>query len=76
MGMLWSDIAVALGFVLVIEGLFYALFPGTARRVMTLGLSQPKNPGFVGGDSRWFRFDDRLVHPGLTVEDVKKRRSG
>lgn len=40
--MLWSDIAVALGFVLVIEGLFYALFPGTARRVMTLGLAQPQ----------------------------------
>ena len=32
-GLQWSDLIVALGMVLVIEGLIYALFPGGVRRL-------------------------------------------
>ena len=36
-----SDLFVALGLVLVIEGTLYALFPGTMRRMMTMALTVP-----------------------------------
>lgn len=39
---MWDEIAVALGLVLVLEGLAYALFPATLRRMVAEILSQPE----------------------------------
>ncbi len=36
-----SDLFVALGLVLVIEGTLYALFPDTMRRMMTMAMMMP-----------------------------------
>lgn len=36
-----GDFLTALGLVLVIEGVLYALFPGTMRRMMALMITQP-----------------------------------
>ncbi|HKO10188.1 MAG: DUF2065 domain-containing protein [Alphaproteobacteria bacterium] len=36
-----ADFLTALGLVLVIEGVLYALFPGTMRRMMALMITQP-----------------------------------
>ncbi len=36
-----ADFLTALGRVLVIEGVLYALFPGTMRRMMALMITQP-----------------------------------
>ncbi len=36
-----SDFLTALGLVLVIEGVLYALFPDALRRMMALALAQP-----------------------------------
>ena len=37
----WTDIALALSLVLVIEGLAYGLFPGPMRRLLTMALEMP-----------------------------------
>ena len=42
-GIAWSDIIVALGLVLVIEGTLYALFPDAMRRAMALALGNPSS---------------------------------
>lgn len=36
-----TDFVTALGLVLVIEGVLYALFPGTVRRMLALLMTQP-----------------------------------
>lgn len=36
-----TDLVTALGLMLVIEGAFYALFPGGMRRMMALAVMQP-----------------------------------
>ena len=44
-----SDLIVALGLVLVIEGTLYAAFPGGLKRIMVLAQSMPDNPLRSGG---------------------------
>lgn len=36
-----TDLIVAIGLVLVIEGILYALFPSAMQRMMAMALSQP-----------------------------------
>lgn len=36
-----SDLIVAIGLVLVIEGVLYALFPSSMQRMMVMALTQP-----------------------------------
>ena len=36
-----ADFLTAIGLVLVIEGVLYALFPGTVRRMLALLMTQP-----------------------------------
>lgn len=43
-GFQWSDLIVALGLVLVIEGLIYAVFPGGVRR---LAMELPNLPDTI-----------------------------
>lgn len=43
--MTWTDLGMAFGLVLVIEGLLYALFPGFMRRALAEVLSMP--PGQI-----------------------------
>lgn len=37
-----TEIIVAIGLVLVIEGLLYALFPASMKKMMTVALKQPE----------------------------------
>lgn len=37
-----SDLVVALGLVLVIEGMLYAIFPGALRRMMEMATQMPE----------------------------------
>jgi uncharacterized protein len=36
-----SDLIVAIGLVLVLEGLMYAVFPGSLKRMMSMALNLP-----------------------------------
>ncbi|MCC3862163.1 DUF2065 domain-containing protein [Pseudemcibacter aquimaris] len=46
-----TDIIIAIGLVLVIEGLLYALFPNNMKRMMAMALEQPaeslRNAGLI-----------------------------
>ena len=44
-----SDLIVAIGLVLVIEGLLFAAFPATARRIAESALQTPDGPLRVAG---------------------------
>lgn len=44
-----SDLLVALGLVLVIEGLIYAAFPGALKRMMAVALEMPDANLRTGG---------------------------
>jgi uncharacterized protein YjeT (DUF2065 family) len=45
----WSDLATALGLVLVIEGVLLALFPDGLRRMLTEVMTRPSQSLRVGG---------------------------
>lgn len=44
-----ADLIVAIGLVLVIEGLLYAAFPGAMKKMMKLALEMADNSMRVGG---------------------------
>ncbi len=44
-----ADLIVAIGLVFVIEGLLYAAFPATMKKMMSLALSMPDNSMRTGG---------------------------
>lgn len=44
-----SDLAVAVGLVLVLEGVFYGLFPGLARRMAAQAMETPEQVLRVAG---------------------------
>lgn len=44
-----SDFVVAIGLVLVIEGLVFAAFPGAARRLAAHALESPEGPLRIAG---------------------------
>jgi len=44
-----ADLIVAIGLVLVIEGLLYAAFPDRMKKMMSLALSMPDNSMRTGG---------------------------
>lgn len=44
-----SDLMVAIGLVLVIEGLLYAMFPGFAKRLMARAHEMPETSLRAGG---------------------------
>ena len=43
------DFITAIGLALVLEGVFYALFPNAARRMMAYALTSPKAHLRIGG---------------------------
>jgi len=44
-----TDLIVAIGLVLVIEGLLYAAFPEAMKKMMSMALSMPDNSMRTGG---------------------------
>ena len=44
-----SDFVVALGLVMVIEGVIYAVFPASLKRMMTTALGMPESTLRAGG---------------------------